>query len=111
LFYKNKGSALGVSSNEQKEVFSLTSTTGKSPTVSKKRDSQNSISSRRQKTAKNSTTYNKKKRNRYNNICNFFRISVQTEWTWKDMETLEQYRGILLIFTKKEKKINLYILL
>jgi hypothetical protein len=59
LFSKKKGSALGVSSDEQKEVFALT-TSGKLPTVSKKRDSENSSPSRRQKISKKSTTYDKK---------------------------------------------------
>ncbi len=72
FFYKKKGSPLGVSSDEQKEVFSLTSATGKLPTVSKKRDSQAAIPSRRQKTAKKSTTYDRKqKRDRFNNISLF----------------------------------------
>ncbi|CAF1185589.1 unnamed protein product [Rotaria sordida] len=71
---QQSGSALGVSSDEQKEVFNLTSTTEKSP-VSKRRKTQSSIPSRQKKTPKKSTT-----------------ISVQTEWTWKDMEMLEQYR-------------------
>ncbi|CAF0737568.1 unnamed protein product [Rotaria sp. Silwood1] len=69
------GSALGTSSDEQKEVFNLTSTTGKSPLLSKRRKIQSTTPSSQKKTPKKSTT-----------------ISVQTEWTWKDMEMLEQYR-------------------
>ncbi|CAF3349304.1 unnamed protein product [Rotaria sp. Silwood1] len=69
------GSALGTSSDEQKEVFNLTSTTGKSPMLSKRRKIQSTTPSSQKKTPKKSTT-----------------ISVQTEWTWKDMEMLEQYR-------------------
>ncbi len=60
FFYKKKGSPLGVSSDEQKEVFALTSAKGKLPTVSKKRDSQSSIPPRRHKTGKKSTTYDQK---------------------------------------------------
>jgi hypothetical protein len=63
LFFPEKGSALGISGDEQKEVFALTTTTitttGKSPTVSKKRVSQNSISPHRKKTEKKSTTYDR----------------------------------------------------
>ena len=69
-----KGSALGVSGDERKEVFALTTTTtGKLPTVSKKRDSQSSVPPRRQKTAKKSTTYDRilKKTRKFNNPCIF----------------------------------------
>ncbi|CAF2989427.1 unnamed protein product [Rotaria socialis] len=69
------GSSLGASSDEQKELFKLTSATGKSPMGLKRRKTQNTTPSRQQKSTKKSTT-----------------ISVQTEWTWKDMEMLEQYR-------------------
>jgi hypothetical protein len=56
LFYI-KESALGVSNDEQKSVFALTASAGKLPALSKKRDTQNSVPPRRQKTSKKSTTY------------------------------------------------------
>jgi hypothetical protein len=55
-----KGSPLRVPSDEQKPVFALTTMTKeKSPTVSIKRDSQNSTPSLQQKTSKKSTTYDR----------------------------------------------------
>jgi hypothetical protein len=57
FFFYIKGSALGAFGDERKEVFSLTASTGKLPTGSKKRDNHNSVPSHRQKPAKKSTTY------------------------------------------------------
>jgi hypothetical protein len=66
LLIQEKGSALGASGDEQKEVFSLTTmtttTTEKLPTVSKKRSAQHSMPSRQQKPVKKSTTYDRKQK-------------------------------------------------
>lgn len=57
LFRLKKGSLSGISSDEQKEVFQLTSTAEKPSAAPKKRKTQTTASTRKQKTTKNSTTY------------------------------------------------------
>ncbi|CAF1103043.1 unnamed protein product [Adineta ricciae] len=65
----------GVIADEQNQVFALTATVDNVSAEPKKPEGQPTTRTRQKKIPKNSAS-----------------ISVQTDWTWKDMEMLEKYR-------------------